>query len=447
MSQKDYIIDLLNLQDAGLIIDKVEDKEVNNIEYKNIYIHKDSHFSCNFCSFCGSTNIKIHNYHVRTIKYLDIAGFKTIIDYKQRRFKCKDCNKTFNEECSLVSKGSIISNASKVKLLEECRKKQSLIDISERLNVSHTTVANTFNEHISEFRNPLTSIICIDEFKASTIAGTYALILGDPVSGKILDILPSRKQDYIYDYFKNVPDSERLSVNYVVTDLFESYRTIAKNLFWKSTHIADRFHWIRLAVEAFNKLRIRIMNAYKKLGEDEFKGKYNKYSTYYYVIKKYSKLLLANKYKREAWFFDQTNHVYYLDKDMTIYEIIEYIVNQDKDMEEGYTLLQELYKVARISSFEDAEKNLLEWINKINNSKYQIKEFNQVALTYKSWIKEIVNSFIINPNTKSRLTNGFMEGKNNFCKVIKRVGFGYKNFDTFRAKILYTNDQNKPYKY
>lgn len=46
------------------------------------------------------------------------------------------------------------------------------------------------------------------------------------------------------------------------------------------------------------------------------------------------------------------------------------------------------------------------------------------------------------------MTNGFIEGKNNYCKVIKRIGFGYKDFDTLRAKILYSNAKEKiPYKY
>ena len=124
-----------------------------------------------------------------------------------------------------------------------------------------------------------------DEFKASTIAGKYALIIGDPESGEILDILPSRLQDYIYHYFNTIDKSERLSVEYVVTDLFESYRTICKNLFWKSIHIADRFHWIRLTTEAFNKTRISIMNNILKS-----KVKDNDKLRYAAIIKKYYKI-------------------------------------------------------------------------------------------------------------------------------------------------------------
>lgn len=46
--------------------------------------------------------------------------------------------------------------------------------------------------------------------------------------------------------------------------------------------------------------------------------------------------------------------------------------------------------------------------------------------------KNIVNSFI-----GERFLNGFTEGLNNNIKVIKRVTFGYKNFEFLRLRILY----------
>lgn len=446
MSHNDYIIDLFKLQDNTLTVTNVDTQIINGEHCIIIYVFKSRSVSNKCCIICGSVNIISHAYYLRKIKFLKIAGFNSYIYYKQRRFICKDCNRTFNETCYLVNKNANLSNAVKRMALEECRKKQSFLDIADRINISHTSVANTFNNHIGELRHKLTEIICIDEFKASTTAGKYALSIGDPVSGELLDILPSRKQDYIYYYFHSIPKEERLGVKYVVTDLFESYRTIVKTLFWHSVHIADRFHWIRLATEAFNKLRIRKMKFYKKIGDVQPKGKFNKYLTFYRIVKRFYKILITNSYNKEKGYFDQEIYVFQFKKKMSYQEIIEYIINFDNELEEGYLLLKDLYKFAKLSFFENAKKNLLDWIDKANHSENNIKEFQQVARTYYSWRKEIVNSFIINPITKSRITNGFIEGKNNFIKVIKRIGFGYKNFDTFKARILYTNDLNKPYK-
>lgn len=442
MIQNNFSTDIIDLQDKDLVIDSVITKD----NFKIYNVSKPIEKSNSFCIHCGSINIKVNSYYNRSIRFLDVGLFKASILYKQRRFICSDCNKTFNETSSLVEKGSIISNQTKIALLDKTRLKLSFKDIANQMDVSITTAIKEFKEHIVDFRCQLTEIICIDEFRASTIAGEFALIIGDPTTGKILDVLPSRKQDYIYHYFQSTSVDDRLKVKYIVTDLFESYRTICKNLFWGSIQVADRFHWIRLATESFNKTRIRIMNNYLKLGEDVHKGSFNKYTKYANVLKKYYKLLLANKYSKEAWFFDQKQLASYIQKEMTFQEIIEYCINFDNDLEVAYEFLQDLYKLAKYSSFEEARKNVLDWCDRVEQINHKLPELKKTALTYKSWINEITNSFIIHPITKKRLSNGFIEGKNNFCKVIKRIGFGYKDFDTFRAKILYTNDIEKPFK-
>ena len=47
-------------------------------------------------------------------------------------------------------------------------------------------------------------------------------------------------------------------------------------------------------------------------------------------------------------------------------------------------------------------------------------EFNKLLPTFTNWRKEILNYF------DYRLTNGFVEGKNNRIKTIKRMAYGYR---------------------
>ena len=303
-------------------------------------------------------------------------------------------------------------------------------------------ISKIFNNHITFLRHKLTVTLCFDEFRATTDAGKYAFIIGDPISGEIIDIIKTTTKDFLENYFNSIPFSERETVKNIVTDLFEPYRSIIHVFFPNAAHIADRFHWIRQATEAFNNLRIRIMKNYQSLGEQAFKGKYNKYSTLYYQLNRYWKLLLINRYTTSKSFFDKEQYDYYTKKDMTINELIERMVNFDVDLEEGYSLLQELYKIAKECTFENAKEMLENWILKIRSTKYSIKEFENTADTYLNWMDEIVNSFIINPVTKKKMTNGFIEGKNNICKTIKRIGFGYVNFETYRARVLYISNKN-----
>lgn len=40
-----------------------------------------------------------------------------------------------------------------------------------------------------------------------------------------------------------------------------------------------------------------------------------------------------------------------------------------------------------------------------------------------------------------RVTNGFVEGKNDRIKVIKRIAYGYRNVNNLRRTILLTNNE------
>ena len=86
--------------------------------------------------------------------------------------------------------------------------------------------------------------------------------------------------------------------------------------------------------------------------------------------------------------------------------------------------------VLHTTTYEYAESELKEWISTVRN--YGIKEMKEAAETIERWLPYIVNSFI-----DKRFSNGYTEGINNKIKVIKRVGFGYKNFKFFRLRIMY----------
>ncbi len=62
-----------------------------------------------------------------------------------------------------------------------------------------------------------------------------------------------------------------------------------------------------------------------------------------------------------------------------------------------------------------------------------LPEFKELLHTLSNWRDEILNYF------DYRITNGFVEGKNNRIKTIKRMAYGYRNMDHFRLRILATN--------
>ena len=59
-----------------------------------------------------------------------------------------------------------------------------------------------------------------------------------------------------------------------------------------------------------------------------------------------------------------------------------------------------------------------------------LPEFKELLHTLGNWREEILNYF------DYPITNGFVEGKNNLIKTIKRMAYGYRNMDNLRLRIL-----------
>ena len=91
--------------------------------------------------------------------------------------------------------------------------------------------------------------LSIDEFRGNSGGEKFQCILTDPKAKQVIDILPTKKAEDIYQYFASFPD--RKQVRFVVMDLSTFFRSIAKNCFPKAEIVADKFHALRLAIYAF----------------------------------------------------------------------------------------------------------------------------------------------------------------------------------------------------
>ena len=96
----------------------------------------------------------------------------------------------------------------------------------------------------------------------------------------------------------------------------------------------------------------------------------------------------------------------------------------------GYQLKELFLDIVYHAEIDNVERQLNDFIDICNES--GIEDFIEAARTIENWLPYIVNSFI-----DKRLSNGYTEGLNNKINVIKRVGFGYKNFEFFRLRLLY----------
>ena len=401
-------------------VEKVIEEKISNITYKNIYVKKIT--KKERCPICNNFTKSVHDkLKPIKIKYLKTFEYQTNIIIIKRRFICHKCNKKFTEEVEINNENKSISNKLEQKILKDLLNYNlSLKYIAKENNVSEMTVRRVLENAMSDYPDyvkNLPRVISLDEFKADTKEGKYAFILNDPIHKKALDILPNRKKEYLIQYFTHTEN--RHSVEFVISDMYEPYLLVTRIMFPKAKYVVDRFHYITYVMDALDDIRIRLQKEYGPNSKE------------YRLLKNKKNVSLLRKYSHDINWWIYTKR--YRNKHMVDIlpgEILEEMFSINEELRRGYELKELFLDIVNDGTYENVKKQFLCWIDLCKESK--IEEFIEASKTIENWLEYITNSFI-----DKRFSNGFTEGLNNKIKVIKRVGFGYKNFMFFRIRLLY----------
>jgi transposase len=419
MTDTQMVKELVGLE-PELNILKIEEVKLKGKIVKIIYVSNGS--SRVRCPHCNKYTRSVHSkLNPVRIKYLDIAGYTTYLEVYKRRFNCKQCNKIFTEANYINEMKKTLSLKLEQKILMDLRDYNlSVSYIAVHNNISDNTVRNVLKSYMKDYPKYLRllpSVISFDEFKADTRRGKYAFIVNDVLHKTVLDILPTRKKDDLIQYFTHIEN--RSSVQYVISDMYEPYLLVTTIMFPKAKYVVDRFHYIRYIMDALDKVRIRLQKEYGYESKE------------YNMLKNKKNVSLLRKYSNDiSWWVEVERYKNGRMVRILPGEIIQTLLSLDDDLKRGYQLKELFLDIVNHSTYEDAKTDLKCWIDLCRES--QIEEFLEASSTIENWLEYIANSFI-----DDKFSNGFTEGLNNKIKVIKRVGFGYKNFDFFRLRLLY----------
>ena len=412
--------------DGGYKVIKVEERKEGKVIAKFIYVGTTSK-KCK-CPKCGKHTKSVHDrLKPITLKYVKAFEFITYIVLIKRRFICHGCKYKFTEQVTIQRENKNISNKVEQKVLKDLKQYNlSLKYIAEENNISDNTLRNILKEHTKDYPKNIINlprVISFDEFKADTKEGKYAFVLNDPIHKETLDVLSNRKKEYLIQYFTYCEN--RHSVEYVISDMYEPYRIVTTIMFPKAKYVVDPFHYTRYIMDALDKVRIRLQDNYG----------YN--SKEYRILKNKKNVSLLRRYSNEIDWFTYTkrfknNHLV----DVLKYDLRENILDIDEELKMSYQLKELFLDITHHATYENVKSQLINWIALVREQ--NIEEMSEAANTIENWLEYICNSFI-----DKRFSNGFTEGLNNKIKVIKRVGFGYKDFDFFRLRLLYIlNNKN-----
>lgn len=202
--------------------------------------------------------------------------------------------------------------------------------------------------------------------------------------------------------------------------MYEPYLLVTQIMFPKAKFVVDRFHYIRYIMKTLDDIRIKLQEEYGEKSKE------------YKILKNRKNVSLLRNYYNDIdnWYTYTKRYKNGRMCEILKIDILKEMLNISDELKRGWELKELFLDIIKHSTYEEAEKEILEWIDLCKKS--EIEEFKEASKTISNWLPYIVNSFI-----DERYTNGFTEGINNKIKVIKRIGFGYKNFEFFRRRILY----------
>ena len=388
MLYNNYTTELLNLQDVE--VEKLENTE----KTKKIYIHiKRKEVEC---PCCGTKTRKVHDYRSQNIKDISAFGNDVILLLRKRRYVCPECGKRFAEPNAFLPRYYRMTGRLIASIIDKLRNERSFTSVAKEVGVSVSTVIRIFD--VIQYPEVTTcpSALSIDEFKGNTGGEKYNVIICDAENKRVIDILPQRKEVFLIDFFKK---TDRSKVKYFVSDMWTTYREIAKHFFNKATFLVDKYHWVRQVIWAFEAIRKEVQKTLRPELRKYFKRSRS------LLIKRHT---LLNAEQKEA---------------------VELMLWYSSKLSEAYSIKNWFFEIFDLSDPQLAKTELSKWIECVKDS--DLAPFVKCANAYSNWKVGILNSI------DAEFTNGFTEGCNNKIKVLKRNAYGYSNFGRFRNRILH----------
>lgn len=438
----------LDLEDSSIIIEDI----TTSGRIKTITLSTKPEIR--FCPQCGS-RMHSRGLKVRKINHPIMQDtYRVILLLKQRRWRCTNelCGREENETFNFIGKRRRNSSASDFLIVNEFRDlDKSASDIARRFNTSDSHVLSVFDRYVNMKRLALSDVISIDEVYLNMDQYCkYALVIQDFRTGEPIDLLRSRRQNTTEPYFASIPTEERFAVQYLITDMNNSYLRYVERYFPNAEPVVDSFHvlqWINMELDKFvrtlqRSIAERDEARLKELSEDAGRQLNVPMSDEMYLLKNYRFFLLSNadniKYHDEPHI---DRHFKYLmrtaDYERKFFRV-DPARKELRDLKEHYVK----FNTINAGKPQKAALELDQLIKFYSHCEQEI--FVRFSKLLKRHRNAIINSFVLierldkdGNSVVSRLSNGPIESLNRKAKDLKRLARGYRNFDHMRNRFLY----------
>ena len=359
------------------------------------------------CPHCGAVCVKQHDVRPRIKRDVPLRGHRVELVLYKRRFWCLGCHKAFTESASACGR----RKRTTVRLREEIGKlacSRPLMHVADHYEVGPRFVqacleavacTQLAKRGLSlEESGPLPTprYLGIDEF-ARRKGHRYDTILCDLDARKVLEVSAGRKKDEVASLLERLSNCD--GVEAVSMDMSTTFREAVQLCLPHARIVADHFHVIQHVSKAVNK----VISRWAKTEE----GKQALDGQRHLFLRNQEDLSPEDQQSRAS------------------------LAAAFPEIGRAWQLKEALRTWYATASAATAAAGLDAWIAAVKG--HGPKELRTALSAFRNWRREMLAFFDFLP---TRLSNGFVEGKNNRTKALMRQGYGYRNRRHLRLRIL-----------
>ena len=174
MSYEKFITDFLNIKPSDL--SKISTSTGSD---GSVFIRIRPSMKAVLCPYCNG-NVKVKAYYGRKLTHSTFSNRICYIIYEQRRYLCKSCSCSFNDNNRFSASREKLTHETKINILKDLKHpEETYTSVSHGYNTSANKVLRIFDKHVEIPRKKLPTVLSIDEhyFPTSDHGAKYCCLL------------------------------------------------------------------------------------------------------------------------------------------------------------------------------------------------------------------------------------------------------------------------------
>jgi transposase len=355
------------------------------------------------------------------VRYVDLPVYGTPmrLAWRKHRMRCRDDNcprrSWVLSDHRIAAKNCLLTTRAAKWATVQVGGGRTVSEVASELACDWHTVndaVTTYGEALLQAdrkRLNRTTAIGLDETKFVRLGHTshadYATTVADVENHQIIDILPTRNFTEVARWLDKQPEDWKERIRFGALDMSNTYAAVYSVVLPGADQVVDPFHVIALANRCLDLVRRRV--------QAERFGRRNKGNDPLYRARR---VLVMGEEK--------------LDEHATVrlWSLLE-LGDPGGEVAIAYRVKERLRDFYRTTDPDDARQVLDELKHHCLKPAMPL-EVQKLGRTLRDWFDKICNFHL------ARVSNGPTEALNNLVKRIKRIGFGFRNFQNYRIRAL-----------